>query len=67
MLKFVVGALIVFNCSGCAELSKYDNVPRQPMASGKVYQTSGGNIIVFDRYGNKVMETYNAPHDNHRR
>lgn len=62
MLKFVVGALIVFNCSGCAELSKYDNSPRTPMSSAKVYQTSGGNFVAYDRYGNKIVETYRSPH-----
>lgn len=64
MLKFlasiVVGALIALAFAGCAELGKYDNVPRQPMDSAKLYQTSGGNIIVHDRYGNKVLESYGA-------
>ena len=67
LVAIVIGALIALFFSGCAELSKYDNVPRQPMDSAKVYQTSGGSIIVHDRYGNKIMETYRAPNAYNRR
>lgn len=71
MLKWVfamlIGGLLVVMLSGCAELTKYDNVPRQPMPSARAYQTSNGDIIVYDRYGNKVMETFGGSRVNNRR
>lgn len=67
LVAIVVGALIALSFSGCAELSKYENAPRTPMPSGKVYETSGGNFVAYDRYGNKIMETYGAPNAHSRR
>ena len=67
LVAIVVGALIALSFSGCAELSKYENAPRTPMPSGKVYETSGGNFVAYDRYGNKIVETYMAPNAYNRR